>query len=353
MFHKTTILLLTSFFFLGTLSSQVIKTKDGIPLGDKEELIKSCFESATQKTVDLNGMKVDAYKYCSCVTEELYPRLTWDELETAVDENTLEELLFNDENFKIIMDCAEENVELSDEYKFGSGDSDNIELEKRLAVKECVNIILEDTATKDLFTEEIATSYCQCAVDELYSRGLSYGELMTIEDESSEVFNEIAVPCLTAAFDEDLESKGSVIFNSYDKKDIKGKEDMTRVELVDYLGQGYKVKIEIDGVVKYFLFDTGASDMIISTDLERELLLNGSIKEKDYLDVVENYTMANNEIVEARVLRLDKIKIGDYEVDNVLVGVMDDGSLLCGKGFLDKFSNWELLSDEKVLVLYK
>jgi hypothetical protein len=63
--------------------------------------------------------------------------------------------------------------------------------------------------------------------------------------------------------------------NVYNINDIKGGSYRSLIPLTDYFGKGYKVKITIAGVSKYYLFDTGASDLIIDRDTERELLLNG------------------------------------------------------------------------------
>ena len=95
------------------------------------------------------------------------------------------------------------------------------------------------------------------------------------------------------------------------------------------------------------MFDTGASDLIINSDLERELLLNGSLTKEDYLGT-EYYELANNETVEARIIRLNNIQIGDYYVGNVVAGIIDGGSLLCGIGLLKKFRKWEFTDFRKI-----
>ena len=69
-----------------------------------------------------------------------------------------------------------------------------------------------------------------------------------------------------------------------------------------------KIKISISGVSKYYLFDTGASDLIIDRDTERELLLNGVLKRENYLGKTQ-YTTANNQIMEAQVVKVDNITI--------------------------------------------
>jgi clan AA aspartic protease (TIGR02281 family) len=122
--------------------------------------------------------------------------------------------------------------------------------------------------------------------------------------------------------------------------------------LVNYYEQGYKVKISIDGISKYYLLDTGASNLIINRDVERDLLINGSLTKKDYLGT-ELYSLANNQNVTAQLVRLNNIKIGEYVVNNVTAAIIDDGSLLCGIGLLEKFRKWELDNGEEMLILYR
>ena len=63
--------------------------------------------------------------------------------------------------------------------------------------------------------------------------------------------------------------------------------------------------------------------------------------------------MANNEKVEGQMVKVDNITIGDFTLNNVIIGIIDGGSLLCGKSFLDKFKKWEIDEKNKVLILYK
>ena len=105
-------------------------------------------------------------------------------------------------------------------------------------------------------------------------------------------------------------------------------------------------------MTKYYLFDTGASDLIINRDTERELLLNGVLKKENYLNKTE-YTLANNQTVKAQKVKLDNIIIGDYTLNNVIIAIIDEGSLLCGKSFIDKFKKWEIDKQNNVLILYK
>ena len=328
-------------------NSQNIMTKDGKSLGPRESFTSSCNSDGKEKVMEIQGIKFNTEDYCACICDNLIPTLEFVEIETALKADKLTDLFLKKENLGIILKCLEGNYKVDDDYEFKS--EDQTEISKKFAQTECVKGIL---ATEDLnqeWTEEMANEYCECALSKLYSKGYTYKDLQEIENEDSESFNEIAVPCVTAVLaNHPVETKS----NSYVATDIVGNKTISEVELLDYLGQGFKLKISIHGISKYFLFDTGASDLIINQEFERELLIDGHIKKEDYVGT-ETYQMANNEKVKAQLVKLNNIKIGDFTVNNVITAVLKEGSLLCGKGFLDKFKKWELDQEKKILTLYK
>ena len=268
-------------------------------------------------------------------------------MEKAVKENKIIDLFLEDKNLEILMSCLEGNFKVDDDYIFE--DSGNSETQRKYSIKSCVKEILDAPENNDLWTKKLAEEYCECAMDKLFSKGYTYKDIQEIEDENSESFNEIAMPCISLVLGDNPEFKSS---NTYNINDIEGDKYRSFIPLVDYLGQGYKIKISISGVSKYYLFDTGASDLIIDRDTERELLLNGVLKRGNYLGKTQ-YTTANNQIMEAQMVKVNNITIGDYTIGNVVISVVDEVSLLCGKSFLDKFYKWEIDKQNKVLVLYK
>ncbi len=76
------------------------------------------------------------------------------------------------------------------------------------------------------------------------------------------------------------------------------------------------------------------------------------MKKEDYLSKTE-YTLANNKTVKGQKIKVNNIVIGDYTLNNVIIAIIDEGSLLCGKSFLDKFKKWEIDKQNNVLILYK
>lgn len=327
--------------------AQIVKTKDGVKLGKRSDFISACTQGADNKLMQINGLKIETEKYCTCVCDNLIPELDSKDMNNAMRENNLAKLFLEDENFEIILQCLEGNINIDDDYEYQL--NENPELEKQIAIKACVKEILIEEELEEIWTKELAEEYCNCAVGKLLDSGLKYKDLLEIEDENSTGFNEIVVPCITETFNSNAEFQSS---NAYIPEDIIGEARKSKVSLVDYMGKGYKLKINIDGVTKYFLFDTGASDLIIDRSIERELLINGTLKKENYLQKTE-YTLANNEIVDGQMVKVDNITIGDYTLNNVIIAVVDEGSLLCGKSFLDKFKKWEIDKENNILILYK
>lgn len=334
-------------FLLTTTFGQKINSKDGVYMGERKAFIKSCIEGAKEKQLDIKGIKINTKDYCSCVSDKLIPSLNSTELQDAAKNGTLVELFVQDDNLKIIMECLDGNMKVEDEYEFGS--SKNTELTLKVAKKTCIKEIMDDPEMSESWSKEMASEYCSCALEKLYKDGYTYKDLLDIENENGDAFNEIAVPCVTIVLANYPEESNN---NTYNQSDIIGNNSSSKVELIDYLNQGFKLKISISGISKYFLFDTGASDLVIDREFERELLIEGALPKEAYIGK-QIYAMANNEEVEADMVKLNNIKIGDYTINNVSVAILKEGSLLCGKGFLDKFRKWEVDQEQKVLTLYK
>ncbi len=327
--------------------AQEITTKDGISMGERAEFIAICEEGADEQAMNINGVQFKSYRYCACVCDKLIPELYSWEIMAAYEEDKIMELFMKEENLAIVMNCLEDNVQIDNDFIFES--SLATEQQKEVAVEACVMEIMNEPDLTNIWSRETARHYCQCAINKLLSAGYSYKDLLEAESEDSRAYNEILIPCIQEAMSEVLEGEA---YNTYVSEDITGESEQSIVQLTDYLGSGYKIKIIIAGKPKYYLFDTGASDLFIDRETERELLLDGIIQREDYLEM-KTYILADNTPVEAQLVRIDGVVIGDYTVDNVVVAIMDRGSLLCGKSLLDKFKKWEFDGESKTLILYK
>lgn len=310
----------------------MLYTKDGVPIGDQKEFVSACVEAANTELMEVEGMQFKTSAYCTCVAHKLIPSINSHEMEEALEKENMEQLFLSDQNLRVLLECVEEHVTLESDFEFGTF-KDN-KLSREVSVRLCFEEMKSQPEMDGLISDEQAVKYCQCAVQKLYEEGYTYGDLATMEQEDSEGFNELVVPCLNAAFGDDAPGQN----NHHVADDLTGPEQ-GMVQLTSLLGKGFNIKLEVNGVVKYFLFDTGASDLMINSELEEVLLANGSLEKSDYLGK-NDYELADGSIVEGQLVRLDDVQIGDYTVRNVVAAILDEGSLLCGKGLMDKFSNW-------------
>ena len=339
-------LLLTLVTNVFSYYGQYIKTKDGVIFGVRKEFMKVCVESAKEKFMKINGLEFEVSNYCGCISDKLIPSLTSEEIDKAMSENSLSELILKEKNFETLLSCLDGNYKLSGDFKYG--ETKDSELAKKAGVSKCIIEVMKQTDLED-WTKEKAETYCICVVEKMINAGYTHNDILQITDQNGLAYNEIAVPCLNEAYNN---VDGFKSLNSYIQNDIIGSPSQTKISLTDYFGQGYKLKISIGGLEKYYLFDTGASDLIIDKETEKELLSIGVLKKENYLQETK-YSLANNEIVNAQLVKVNNFVIGDYTLNNVTIAIIENGSLLCGKSFLDKFSKWEIDKVNSVLILYK
>lgn len=327
------------------LYSQYLYSKDSVNLGRKSNFMTSCIKSSKNQMIELQGVKFNSSSYCSCISEKIIPTITSSQLQTAMKNNKIQELFFGKGHLELLIECMKGEIVFDSDYKVES----NSPFVKEKAIIGCTDSFLKERDNQSQWTTSSAKRFCTCAIEKLYSAGYSYKEISEIKDENSNAFNEIIVPCFTQ---ENRNNSYSIYSNTYSAQDIIGSGTFSDVSLMNYLNTAYKLKLNISEVEKYFTFDTGASDLIINPTIENQLIANGSLKKENYLGYQE-YTLANGDTVLAQMVRIDNIKIGDYTVNNVIVAIVQEGSLLCGKGFLDKFKKWTLDEDLLTLRLFK
>lgn len=119
------------------------------------------------------------------------------------------------------------------------------------------------------------------------------------------------------------------------------------------IGGVYHLPVTIGNLTKNFILDSGASDVLISQEIEKNLIVNKKITKSNYLSP-SLYKIADGSIIECRRLLLPEIKIGNYIVKNVIASINSNGNmLLLGKSFLDKFQSWTIDNNKQILKLEK
>ena len=143
--------------------------------------------------------------------------------------------------------------------------------------------------------------------------------------------------------------------NYYDINDIQGDSEYSEIKLKKEgnpnEGISYIIELEIDGVSGDWIFDTGAVNFSIGMRMF-DRLKNSGVKYRDLNQTIKTFGVGGES--QGKLVLIDKIKIGDYYLNNVIAEVsLDNNYSLLGIEFLSKFSNVEWNMKQQVLKLYK
>ena len=143
--------------------------------------------------------------------------------------------------------------------------------------------------------------------------------------------------------------------NYYDINDIQGDSEYSEIKLKKEgnpnEGISYIIELEIDGVSGDWIFDTGAVNFSIGMRMF-DRLKNSGVKYRDLNQTIKTFGVGGES--QGKLVLIDKIKIGDYYLNNVIAEVsLDNNYSLLGIEFLSKFSNVEWNMKQQALKLYK
>ena len=202
--NKLFIQVLLAGFFLsaGSAFGQVIISKDGKVLGDQKEIVKSCVEAAAQEVVKLNNVEFKLKDYCNCMATGVLPNLTLKEVETAIANNTFDQLVLREDNISIFQKCAENNMIIDSAFTM-SAELNQTQL-RPFFVKTCVNGIFMDEGVEDFISKEQASQICNCALDNLIEKGYTYGQITALSDTGSPEFEAVVLGCIPKELIEEL-----------------------------------------------------------------------------------------------------------------------------------------------------
>lgn len=330
------------FSFISVLSysqsstSDVVTDKNGDTLGLKSSFIENCVIGAKTEVVEMSGYKLKTRSYCKCVIEKFIPFVTMKQLNEAMAKGPegFVQLMVDEGYIEDVLTCSNQDAELDKTAEV------NIEYTSDIAIKYNEDMFTKEVMKEFQVSEPEARKYAKCVMSKMNGNGYTWNDLDDANSEESKVYNEILIQCMNDVFPTEEQTGTSK---------VSGSPSYIKVPLIKY-GTSYKVKLNIGGIEKYFLLDTGSSDIVISNEFADKLFNNGTITVSDIVGK-ETYSMANNENIEATVFSIDNIIIGSYKIDDVIVSAIDNGSLLLGMSFLNSFSNWKIEGD--YLILYK
>ena len=120
----------------------------------------------------------------------------------------------------------------------------------------------------------------------------------------------------------------------------EGEKEMTvtEVAMVRKPGGTFEIPCDINGLPLQMIFDTGASDVTISSVEASFMLKNGYLSEKD-VKGKRYYQVASGQLNEGTVITLREVKVGDAVLHNVDASVVKSqkAPLLLGQSAMERF----------------
>jgi hypothetical protein len=195
--------------------------------------------------------------------------------------------------------------------------------------------------------DTLLTLFCNCAADILEARKISLDRVEELADENSFLYNEVAFKCGSPFL---KPSDFARDWKEADSTDLKGPIAIDSVQVISIIGM-HKVKITIGKSTKIWLLDSGASDMLISTEYLKELMQQGAILEKNFIGDGK-YRLADNRVVVCKRYRVASVTIGRFVVRDVIISASKGvNEFLVGKILLNKFTQWTLDNKNNLLIL--
>jgi len=133
---------------------------------------------------------------------------------------------------------------------------------------------------------------------------------------------------------------------------VSGRDSLQQVTELPFTQQGgvNRVKCTINGLPLYFVFDTGAADVSISSVEANFMLKNGYLTNADFLGK-QNYVTATGEIHEGTIINLREVRVGDVVLRDIKASVIKNqfAPLLLGQSCFRRFGTVEV--DNKAHVI--
>lgn len=125
-----------------------------------------------------------------------------------------------------------------------------------------------------------------------------------------------------------------------------------KVEEIPFTKEGgvCKVKCAINGLPLHFIFDTGATDVSISSVEATFMAKNDFLSSSDIIGK-QNYQTADGNITEGTVINLKDVKLGSLHLNNIKASVVRNQAapLLLGQSVLSKLGKIEIDNTKNVL----
>jgi hypothetical protein len=298
------------------------------------------FKSGTLKVSFGNGdtslKNYDDYT-SDLLSSEIYVSANGTRIETNYESGIKVKEIYIFENGNKIETIFKLGIKFKEIQTFGSGDLKEIIYESGIKVKE---IYIFENGNK---------------IETIFKLGNKFKEIQTFGDGDTKGL------IIERIFENNTIIESRNIDNNRVVEDIIGKKVYIDIDLIKETNK-FKIPIEFPtkggNYIKVpILFDTGATDFLIGHKLYEEL-----IKKCEIVDMqVKTKISGVGSTIEAKYVKIDKIKIGEYLVKNVVAivplskgqGGKNVNDILIGIGFLKKFKEVEWSLNNNKMRFYK
>lgn len=137
---------------------------------------------------------------------------------------------------------------------------------------------------------------------------------------------------------EEYEAKHTEYLKQFELSMPEKEETVTEIAVKRNPGGTFEIPCDINGLALQMVFDTGASDVTISSVEADFMFKNGYLSEKD-IKGKTYYQIANGQISEGTTITLREVKIGDAVLHNVDASVVRSqrAPLLLGQSAMERF----------------
>lgn len=137
---------------------------------------------------------------------------------------------------------------------------------------------------------------------------------------------------------EEYEAKHTEYLKQFELSMPEKEETVTEIAVKRNPGGTFEIPCDINGLAHQMVFDTGASDVTISSVEADFMFKNGYLSEKD-IKGKTYYQIANGQISEGTTITLREVKIGDAVLHNVDASVVKSqrAPLLLGQSAMERF----------------
>ena len=151
---------------------------------------------------------------------------------------------------------------------------------------------------------------------------------------------------------EEYEAKHAEYLKQFELSMPEREEAVTEIAVKRNPGGTFEIPCDINGLPLQMIFDTGASDVTISSVEANFMFKNGYLSDKD-IKGKRYYQVANGQINEGTVITLREVKIGDAVLHNVDASVVKSqkAPLLLGQSAMERFGTITIDNQNNKLII--